>query len=336
MSEKAKKEIVISEGRDFKGIWIPERLYLSPDLSPREKFLLIEIYSLTQKDKGCFASNKHFANFIGLKENSIQKMLLKFEQLGLIERIFEYKENTKEIDKRIIILTQKFFDSFVNEKSISSNMEKNPCGGMEKNQQGGVEKSPQISNTIDIKYNSSLSNTDKEHALLSTKVDNRDKYMVSRTKSAQNSGDKPKKKKPIVDPDDFIKSKESILKDELHRLYSNNPKNIFATKQQEDDWVDKEYSSLTAIIFEFNHQYKASKGLNAKNLSDESLKRVARSYIKSPESLKDDYDDLQSNKVLIEEYLKTDYGSKHGVIVKSLSHYMSGSIREMLFYKHLY
>ena len=95
MSEKAKKEIVISEGRDFKGIWIPERLYLSPDLSPREKFLLIEIYSLTQKDKGCFASNKHFANFIGLKENSIQKMLLKFEQLGLIERIFEYKENTK-------------------------------------------------------------------------------------------------------------------------------------------------------------------------------------------------------------------------------------------------
>ena len=51
MSEKAKKEIVISEGRDFKGIWIPERLYLSPDLSPREKFLLIEIYSLTQKDK---------------------------------------------------------------------------------------------------------------------------------------------------------------------------------------------------------------------------------------------------------------------------------------------
>ena len=140
----------------------------------------------------------------------------------------------------------------------------------------------------------------------------------------------------FVDPDDFIKSKEPVLKDELHRLYSNNPRNIFTTEQQENDWVDKEYNSLTAVIFEFNHQYKASTGFDAKNLSDESLKRVARSYIKSPESLKDDYDDLQSNKVLIEEYLKTDYGSKHGVIVKSLSHYMSGSIREMLFYKHLY
>ena len=140
----------------------------------------------------------------------------------------------------------------------------------------------------------------------------------------------------FVDPDDFIKSKESVLKDELHRLYSSNPRNIFTTEQQENDWVDKEYNSLTDIIFEFNHQYKASTGFDAKNLSDESLKRVARSYIKSPESLKDDYDDLQSNKVLIEEYLKTDYGSKHGVIVKSLSHYMSGSIREMLFYKHLY
>lgn len=80
--------------------------------------------------------------------------------------------------------------------------------------------------------------------------------------------------------------------------------------------LTKEYNSLTAIIFEFNHQYKASTGFDAKNLSDESLKRVTRSYIKSPESLKDDYDDLESNKVLIEEYLKTDYGSKHGVIVK--------------------
>ena len=140
----------------------------------------------------------------------------------------------------------------------------------------------------------------------------------------------------FIDPDDFIKSKEPVLKDELHRLYSNNPRNIFTTEQQENDWVDKEYNSLTAIIFEFNHQYKASTGFDAKNLSDESLKRVARNYIKSQESLKDDYDDLQSNKVLIEEYLKTDYGSKHGVIVKSLSHYMSGSIREMLFYKHLY
>lgn len=182
----------------------------------------------------------------------------------------------------------------------------------------------------------STENTVKEHALLSTKVDNREKYMVSRTKSAQNSGASPKKKEPTVDPDDFIKSKESVLKDELHRLYSNNPKNIFTTEQQENDWVDKEYNSLTAIIFEFNHQYKASTGFDAKNLSDESLKRVVRSYIKSPESLKDDYDDLESNKVLIEEYLKTDYGSKHGVIVKSLSHYMSGSIREMLFYKHLF
>jgi hypothetical protein len=45
MSEKAKKEIVISEGRDFKGIWIPERLYLSPDLSPRD----IQPYSKRQR-----------------------------------------------------------------------------------------------------------------------------------------------------------------------------------------------------------------------------------------------------------------------------------------------
>lgn len=107
MSETAKrekKEIVISENRDFKGVWIPERLYLTREFTPNEKFLLIEIYSLTKKkNRECFANNKHFADFVGLKENTVQKMMLKFENAGYIKRNYEYREGTKEISEEELI-----------------------------------------------------------------------------------------------------------------------------------------------------------------------------------------------------------------------------------------
>lgn len=145
MSETAKrekKEIIISENRDFKGVWIPERLYLTREFTPNEKFLLIEIYSLTKKkNRECFANNKHFADFVGLKENTVQKMMLKFENAGYIKRNYEYREGTKEIDRRTIKLTQKFYDDFINETENADSS----ADGMENNQEGyGVESTDPI------------------------------------------------------------------------------------------------------------------------------------------------------------------------------------------------
>lgn len=60
MSERIKREVVIPENRGFKGVWIPDRLYLTREFTPNEKFVLIEIYSLTRKDRLCYATNKHF------------------------------------------------------------------------------------------------------------------------------------------------------------------------------------------------------------------------------------------------------------------------------------
>lgn len=126
-SKKEKKGIVISDNRDFKGIWIPERLYLTREFTPNEKFLLLEIYSLTKnKSRECFASNRHFADFVGLKENTIQKMISKFENAGYIKRRYIYKDNTMEIEKRTIRLTKKFYDNFVNEKDCVADVENNP------------------------------------------------------------------------------------------------------------------------------------------------------------------------------------------------------------------
>ena len=133
MIKKDKKEIVISESRDFKGVWIYKNLYLSRDYTPNEKFLLLEIYSLSNgKNKQCYANNRHFADFIGVKENTIQKAILKLEKNGHIRREYTYKNGTREIASRIITLTQKFYDDFINESEIKEQEEvvdKNPRGG---------------------------------------------------------------------------------------------------------------------------------------------------------------------------------------------------------------
>lgn len=49
--------------RAFKGVWIPEILWLDPELSIVEVCLLTEIDSLDQGE-GCFAGNEHFAKFL--------------------------------------------------------------------------------------------------------------------------------------------------------------------------------------------------------------------------------------------------------------------------------
>lgn len=175
MSETAKrekKEIIISENRDFKGVWIPERLYLTREFTPNEKFLLIEIYSLTKKkNRECFANNKHFADFVGLKENTVQKMMLKFENAGYIKRNYEYREGTKEIDRRTIKLTQKFYDDFINETENADFF----ADGMENNQEGygmestdPIDKNPQGNGLkVGDKYNNFKSNSDLSNTSLS-------------------------------------------------------------------------------------------------------------------------------------------------------------------------
>lgn len=69
--------------RNFKGIWVPKEIYLDERLNWTEKILLIEIYSL-DNEKGCFASNPYFADFIGVSETSISLAIKKLKKLELV------------------------------------------------------------------------------------------------------------------------------------------------------------------------------------------------------------------------------------------------------------
>ena len=69
--------------RDFKGVWIPKDIWLSRQLSLMEKVLFVEIHSLDNED-GCYASNRHFAEFFDVSERQIRTHIGTLKQKGFI------------------------------------------------------------------------------------------------------------------------------------------------------------------------------------------------------------------------------------------------------------
>lgn len=72
--------------RDFKGIWLSKEIWFNIELSPVEKILLLEIDSL-DRGKGCYASNKYLAEFVGYKEQSIVDIITRLRKDGYIQTI---------------------------------------------------------------------------------------------------------------------------------------------------------------------------------------------------------------------------------------------------------
>ena len=285
---------LVSKERNFKGVWIPAKLYLSGIFSPNEKFVLLEIYSLSKKNK-CYATNKHFADFVGLKENTIQKMMLEFEKAGYIKRIFEYKENSREIKNRIIILTQKFLDEFINEKSEGENEYphgKKSIGGMEKNPEGDGKK-------VGDKYNN-ISNTYKSN---------------SKTKYA------------------FPSEKRDTPSDKFSREYiSKTINNIMVLQFGMEENNDKS-KELTNIILYFFEQYEKRLHEKHPNIAFISYANIIKEYLHPFGDNMAYIDDLETYQALIDKYFDENYnaqGNYDKEIKLSLSHFMSGEIREHL------
>ena len=69
--------------RDFKGVWIPKEIWLSPQLSLMEKVLFVEISSLDNA-RGCYASNQYFADFFGVSSRQIRTYIASLKNNGLV------------------------------------------------------------------------------------------------------------------------------------------------------------------------------------------------------------------------------------------------------------
>lgn len=93
--------------REFLGVWIPKEVWLSEDLTLQEKCLLVEIQSLDTKAGGCWASNAHFAQFLGVGKDRAGKVVNSLVKKGYITSALIYKQGSAEVEKRIIRCTKK-------------------------------------------------------------------------------------------------------------------------------------------------------------------------------------------------------------------------------------
>ena len=88
--------------RAFKGIWIPAEIWLNPDLSITEKVMLVEIESLQDPVRGCYASNAHFAAFFGLSSDRVSRIINDLVHRGFLETEMVYSEKVF-VERRIFI-----------------------------------------------------------------------------------------------------------------------------------------------------------------------------------------------------------------------------------------
>lgn len=74
----------MNDNRDFKGVWIPKEVWLDSRLNALDKVILIEIDSLDQGEKGCYASNEHLAEFCQCSKTKVSTAIKKLIDCGYI------------------------------------------------------------------------------------------------------------------------------------------------------------------------------------------------------------------------------------------------------------
>lgn len=74
----------MTEQRDFKGVWIPRDVWLDGRLSALDKVILIEIDSLDNGERGCYASNAYLAEFCQCSERKVSATISKLIEFGYI------------------------------------------------------------------------------------------------------------------------------------------------------------------------------------------------------------------------------------------------------------
>lgn len=119
--------------RNFKGVWIPAALYLDQDLTWTEKLVLVEIHSL-ENEQGCWASNEHFAAFLGSSEKTVantisilkNKALIQVDGFGhrrVISMVYRPLVEARELSQNRERVSRKSVKVSQNREKVSQNRE---------------------------------------------------------------------------------------------------------------------------------------------------------------------------------------------------------------------
>lgn len=91
---------MIDAPRKFQGVWIPADTWLDRTLSITEKVMMVEIGSLETEERGCYASNAHFAQFFDLSISRVSEIINGLAAKGLVD-IEQIREGKRIIERRI-------------------------------------------------------------------------------------------------------------------------------------------------------------------------------------------------------------------------------------------
>lgn len=112
---------------------IPANVRYDDELIPHAKLLYGEITSLCNKHGFCWATNNYFAKLYKKNTNTISLWINQLKSRGYIEITLIYKDNSKEIDKRII--------------KIKDPLPENVEGGITEKREGGITENLKENNT---------------------------------------------------------------------------------------------------------------------------------------------------------------------------------------------
>ena len=132
--------------RDFKGVWIPKAIWLDSRLTALDKVILTEIDSLDQTERGCFASNKHIADFCQCSEAKVTKSISHLIKLGYLY-VQSFDGRQRELRSRLVNFTRQDSKKYESdsEKVRQSNTRNKPSN----NTTNKREKKPFIPPTLE-------------------------------------------------------------------------------------------------------------------------------------------------------------------------------------------
>lgn len=107
------KRVVNDNRRGFKGVWIPAEYWLDANLTMSEINMITEIDSL-DNGNGCYASNKHFAEFFGVTKGRASQIIASLKVKGYIS--ISYDRDGKQITRRVIRVVNKLNRGIKNTK----------------------------------------------------------------------------------------------------------------------------------------------------------------------------------------------------------------------------
>lgn len=128
----------MNESRDFKGVWIPKKVWLDTRLNALDKVILMEIDSLDQGEKGCYASNEHLAEFCQCSKTKVSTAISKLIECGYLyiqnfdgrkrelkSRVSNFeRQNIKKCNADIQNLKESNTDNNTNNNTVSNKKER--------------------------------------------------------------------------------------------------------------------------------------------------------------------------------------------------------------------